>query len=194
MPNFLENLASCPVDPFPGLRGLARPGLQRPAAFALAQQLVALAQAAAELPPVGQEGGFHVKRGPVQVIPAIAGARLDQPVTVRMDRHHGQDAGMIGNGVYRPAVAVELPLPGRLANAQAPALPGMPDRTGYRDFPRTPAQQGFQLAAAKGAAPAQKIDGLQNAGLAGAVGPAKHRDLLARRDFQVLQDPEIPGL
>ena len=183
MPNFLENLESCSVDPFPGLRDLVRPGLQSPAAFALAQQLVALAQAAAELPPVGQEGGFHVKRGPVQVIPAIPGARLDQPVTVRMDRHHGQDAGMIGNGVDRPAVAKELPLPDRLANAQVLAHPGMPDRTGDRDFPGAPAQQGFQLAAAKGAAAAQEIDGLQNAGLAGAVGPAKHRDLLTRRDF-----------
>ena len=194
MPNFLENLQSCPVDPFPGLRGLVRPGLQRTAAFAPAQQLVALAQAAAELPPVGQECGFHVKRGPVQVIPAVPGARLDQPVTVRVDRDHGQDAGMVGNGADRPAVAVELPLPGRLADSQVLAHPGMPDRTGYRDLPGAPAQQGFQLAAAKGAAAAQEIDGLQDAGLAGAVGPAKHRDLFTRRDFQVLQDPEIPGL
>src|SRR5690606_35360686 len=141
---------------------LGRPGLEA---------LVSLPERAAIVPPRLEETMFHVEHPPVQPTPSFAGSAGDQLVHGGIQHYRGKQTCRLRHAFQRlpgkarfgtVAVTAQAEHAGRAAIIQ----PG-DQLEGSLRF----TDEAVRPAAAEGAAMAKEINGLEETGLAGGVGP-----------------------
>ena len=153
-----------------GIHQLQVPGIQGAGRRSALEQGIALLQGPGVPPPGRKEARFHVEQGPVQEAPPVFGAPGDQFVAAGFKADHGQLGAQLRQARRRRPVQPGFPLAAGMAQAgpAGTALAVLPLRIN-RKRRLAAAHQAVAHAPPEGPAVAQQVDGLDQAGLAGAV-------------------------
>ncbi len=184
----------CPlaVQSLAGFRQLLVPGRQPAQPAAVPQDRIALAQGPAVPLKGGQIARFHVEQRPVHQPPAQIGAIREDPLAVGADHRQRQLTRQLRGAAHPFAADADAQTLRAFlhANRGAGTVVAL-EYTARHQRGLAPPDELAQTPRAEGTAAAEDMNGLQETGLAAAVGADENVQAGTRRALELGQNPDV---